>query len=515
METCNLILLSLCLPLVLLLRRKGRPGWPQGLPPGPPVFPVVGNLLWLRRSFDDIETILRSLRARYGPVITLHIGSRRAIFVADRTLAHKILVQSGAVFADRPPAAPVVRLLGPSQVNINGSPYGPRWRVLRRNLTAEILHPSRVKLYGEGRGKVLGILLWELRRQAAAGEPVVVVGCFQYAMFCLLVFMCFGEMLEEKAIREIAQVQRDFMLYLGKLDVFAFFPWIAKFVFRNRWRTILELRQRQKDVLIPLIRSRRELMDQGGKNVSENSFQYSYVDSLLDLEIPDGESGRNKKLTDDEMVGLCSEFLNAGTDTTSTALQWIMANLVKHQGIQAKLFEEISAVVGDGGDELREEDVGKLPYLKAVVKEGLRRHSPADFLEPHAATEDAAVDGYVVPRKSTVNFMVTEINLDAKVWDCPMEFRPERFLPGGEGADVDITGTKEIKMMPFGAGRRICPGIGLSMLHLEYFVANLVRAFEWKPVDGEEVDLTGKLEFTIVMKNPLKARITPRHAGDM
>ncbi|MQL97123.1 hypothetical protein Taro_029809 [Colocasia esculenta] len=85
-----------------------------------------------------------------------------------------------------------------------------------------------------------------------------------------------------------------------------------------------------------------------------------------------------------------------------------------------------------------------------------------------------------------------------------------RFLPGGEGADADITGSREIKMMPFGVGRRICPGLGLAMLHLEYFVANLVRAFEWKPVDGEEVDLTEKFEFTVMMKNPLSALITQR-----
>ncbi|GJN12433.1 hypothetical protein PR202_ga30711 [Eleusine coracana subsp. coracana] len=153
-----------------------------------------------------------------------------------------------------------------------------------------------------------------------------------------------------------------------------------------------------------------------------------------------------------------------------------------------------------------------MPYLKAVVLEALRRHPPGHYVLPHAAREDTELDGFRVPAGAPVNFAVGEIGLDAEVWSAPMEFRPERFLPGGEGEDVDLTGSKEIKMMPFGAGRRVCPGMALAMLHLEYFVANLVREFEWREVEGEEVDLTEKLEFTVVMKRPLKARAVPMRA---
>nr|POF27492.1 cytochrome p450 89a9 [Quercus suber] len=105
--------------------------------------------------------------------------------------------------------------------------------------------------------------------------------------------------------------------------------------------------------------------------------------------------------------------------------------------------------------------------------------------------------------------MVAEMGWDSRVWEDPMEFKPERFLSGDDGV-FDITGSREIKMMPFGAGRRICPASGLAILHLEYFVANLVLNFEWKAVDGNEVDLSEKLEFTMVMTNPLKAHLSPR-----
>lgn len=111
----------------------------------------------------------------------------------------------------------------------------------------------------------------------------------------------------------------------------------------------------------------------------------------------------------------------------------------------------------------------------------------------------------------TINFMVGEMGRDPKVWEDPLTFKPERFLENGEAHGFDMTGTREIKMMPFGAGRRMCPGYGLSLLHLEYYVANLVWKFEWKCVEGEEVDMSEKQQFiTMVMKTPFKANMYPR-----
>ncbi|OVA05853.1 Cytochrome P450 [Macleaya cordata] len=185
-----------------------------------------------------------------------------------------------------------------------------------------------------------------------------------------------------------------------------------------------------------------------------------------------------------------------------------MANLVKHQNIQSKLVDEIKGVVKSENDDIKEEDLQKMLYLKAVVLEGLRRHPPTHFVIPHAVTEDLCLDGYVVPKEATVNFMVAEIGRDPKLWNDPTEFKPERFLSSGEV--FDITGSREIKMMPFGAGRRICPGLGLATLHLEYFVANLVREFEWTARIGDDVDLSEKQELSITMKNPLWAHISPK-----
>ncbi|WCJ27747.1 Cytochrome P450 superfamily protein [Euphorbia peplus] len=124
-----------------------------------------------------------------------------------------------------------------------------------------------------------------------------------------------------------------------------------------------------------------------------------------------------------------------------------------------------------------------MPYLKAIILEGLRRHPPSYVLLPHSVTEDVVLGNYLVPKNDNIYFMAADMGWDPKVWEDPMAFKPERFM----GKEVDITGTKEIKMIPFGAGRRICPGYSFAILHLEYFVANLIWKYEWKAVNDHVV----------------------------
>ncbi|XVF30571.1 hypothetical protein REPUB_Repub16aG0069700 [Reevesia pubescens] len=394
-----------------------------------------------------------------------------------------------------------------NQHNVSSASYGPTWRLLRRNLTSEILHPSRIKSYSHARKWVLHILFDGLQSKAKTGEPVQVLAHFQYAMFCLLVLMCFGDKLSQEQIKEIEAVLRRVLLGYGRFNILNFWPKVTKVLLRKQWEQLFQLRKDQVNVLISLIRARKKAKEE---KLSKDYDDYvlAYVDTLFDLELPE----EKRKLDKGEIVSLASEFLNAGTDTTSTALQWIMSNLVKYPYIQDKLFLEIKGVVGDEEQEIKEDDLQKMPYLKAVILEGLRRHPPGHFVLPHCVTKDTVLGEFIVPKDGTINFMVADMGWDPKVWEDPMAFKPERFLKSDDnsGEVFDITGSREIKMMPFGVGRRICPGLGLALLHLEYFAANLIWKFEWKAMDGDEISLEEKLEFTLVMKNPLRAHISPR-----
>ncbi|OMO88808.1 Cytochrome P450 [Corchorus capsularis] len=516
METWFIILITISISLLfrvlITLFSSSNPKKPsQPLPPGPINIPIISNISWLMKSFSDLEPILRNLHGKFGPMVTLNILSRPSIFVADRSLAHQALVQNGALFADRPEAPTVGKIVSCNQHNINSAFYGSTWRLLRRNLTAEILHPSRIKSYSHARKWVLEILFESLLPHSKSTEPVRVIDHFQYAMFCLLVLMCFGDKLNQEQIKEVEDVQRRLLLGLGtKFNILNFWPKLTRILLRNRWNEFFQVIEDQEKVLTRLIRARKKVKEEK----AETSEVLAYVDTLLDLQLPEEEEQR--KLTEQEIASLSSEFLNAGTDTTSTALQWIMANMVKYPHVQEKLFMEIQGVMENGSEEeeVKEEDLQKMPYLKAVILEGLRRHPPGHFVLPHTVREDTSLGGYLVPKNATINFLVAEMGWDPKVWEDSMAFKPERFLNNSEKKGTvemfDITGSREIKMMPFGVGRRICPGLGLAMLHLEYFVANLVWKFEWKAVDGDEVSLEEKQEFTVVMKTPLQAQIYPR-----
>ncbi|WCJ19894.1 cytochrome P450 family 89 subfamily A polypeptide 5 [Euphorbia peplus] len=480
------------------------------LPPGPTKLPIIGCILCLTASsFVEFEAIARSLHAKFGPIFTIYIGRRPIICITDRHLAYEALIRKGSIFADRPPTSGIWSILNSNQHNISGGSYGPTWRLLRRNLISGVFHSSQMKLYSHTRKRVLQTLIDRLKKLSSStydsNSSFSILGHFQYAVFSLFIAMCFGDnkLDDEKQIQEIMRLERAMLLDSSGLSVLGYWPKLFKTFFRNRWLSLLQLRKDQEDYLIPLIRERkRVVVNESSTNVDEHVL--TYVDTILGLQLPYDE-GRN--LSEQEMVTLCNEFLNGGTDTTSTALEWIMANLVKHPHIQKKLFMEIKIIVGENED-VKEEDLKKIPYLKAIILEGLRRHPPGHFVVPHSMTEDATLGTYSIPKNATISFMLVEMGRDTEVWEDPMAFKPERFMDSEEV--FDITGSREIKMMPFGAGRRICPGYNLAMLHLEYFVANLVWNFEWKALDGDDVDLSEKVEVSIVMKHPLKAQLSRR-----
>lgn len=470
----------------------------------------VSKIRWLNLSVLTMAEALRKFGSSIGPIVTVYFGPFPFVFIRDRNLIHEALVKKGSAFSER---AFFSKDSASARFSSNGFiisfSRGQINKILRKNMISQILNSSGTKSFSTHRKYIIGLLLNDLRKTAQNGDGTVgIVGHFRSSLFMLVSLMCFGK-LEDDLVHKIEMNHRSLIDIFFKLNVFDISPVLGKIFFFKRWRRFVSMRETQEALYTPLIQDIRRRRDEG-------IIGHSYVDTIIPLDIP-VEGGTTRKPTDNEVVSLCHEFFTTGVETTITTIEWAMANIIKHPRIQKRLLDEINRVIpaGTNTEDIEENSLLNMPYLKAVIYETLRRHPPVEVLLPHSNTHgDETIGPYFIPKGSIVN-AVLDVGMDGNVWSDPNEFRPERFLVKGGEVDefdedsVDITGNKkDVKLIPFGLGRRLCPGIGMAMLHIRYFLACLVREFEWKTIgENDEVDLTYKFAFSTVMKNQLNARI--------
>ncbi|XBI92470.1 hypothetical protein VPH35_029520 [Triticum aestivum] len=328
---------------------------------------------------------------------------------------------------------------------------------------------------------------------AQAPGEVVVRDHLYAAVFALVARVCFGDGVDERHVSAMQRVIQEFVVAAGELSGIALGSRLAKFVHRRRLRHLLAFRGRQAELFLPLIAARRRSRSCHG------GVRRPYVDSLIDVRVPSDDTGSmdidgRRALRDDEMVNLVSEFLGGGADTVVAIIEWTLAHLVIQPEVQSKLRREVDAV---------------------DTVSSLRMHPLVPFVPRRVRAEDATLLGETTVPASDFNvrFVVGDIGRDSKTWTDPDEFQPDRFLAGGEAEGVGPSaGPKEMKMMPFGAGHRFCPGMGLAMVNIKCFLGALVREFEWAPPveGGGGVDMTDLNVFFKVMKKPLSTRVTRR-----
>nr|ATO91439.1 putative cytochrome P450 [Fallopia multiflora] len=368
-------------------------------------------------------------------------------------------------------------------------------------MVQNMLSSSRLREFKQLREAAMDKLVERLRAEAEASHGAVwVLKNARFAVFCILLFMTFGVDMDEETVDRIDQMMKLVLITLDpRID--DYLPILSPFFYKQR-KNALDVRQKQIDTLVPFIEKRRAFLRDPGSDPKAASF--SYLDTIFDMKI----ENRNAALSHPEIVTLCSEFINGGTDTTATAIEWAIARLIENPTIQSRLYEEIRATVGQTR-KVDEKDVEAMPYLQAFTKELLRKHPPTYFSLTHAVTEPTRLGGYDILPGLNVELYLPGISEDPGKWADPEKFDPDRFFTGRE--DADITGTTSVKMIPFGAGRRICPGLGMATVHVNLMIARMVQEFEWSSYpEGSKVDFGEKLEFTVVMKKALRAKVSPR-----
>ncbi|VAI92541.1 unnamed protein product [Triticum turgidum subsp. durum] len=441
--------------------------------------------------------------------------------IGDPAVAHRALIDNADDFSNRPAGIFPVSLAtwenGEPNENITTVRYGPHWSALRCNLTAGILHPTRLASLAPLRQEAAQALVAELSGASGRDREVTLRGHITAAVFPLVARLCFGDGVDGGHVRAMGTMVRDFLAAAGELNRRFDGSMLSKIVNWRALRHVTGLIERQAELYRPLIEARRR-----SRSPLCGGIVHPYIDSLLDLRVPDDDAAAGdghglRELRDGEVVGLVLEFLAAGMGSVSACVEWTLAHLIDRLEVQDKLRREIDGAA-DATLSSKTLRTG-MPYLNAVVLESLRMHPPMPVLMRAAHGEGAKV--VPVTRATTVPaeglrvmFSLGDIGRDGKTWTDPDEFLPERFLPGGEAEDVGpMPGRKEIRMMPFGAGHRHCPGMSMGMLHTKCFVVALVREFEWAPSAedrGGGIDMTELDGFSKLMKKPLTACVTRR-----
>jgi cytochrome P450 len=198
------------------------------------------------------------------------------------------------------------------------------------------------------------------------------------------------------------------------------------------------------------------------------------------------------------------DLIAGGTESSAVTVEWALSELLKKPEVFAKATEELDRVVGRSRW-VTEKDIPSLPYVDAIVKETMRLHPVAPMLVPRLSREDTSIDGYDIPAGTRVLVSVWSIGRDPELWDAPEEFMPERFL----SSRLDVKG-HDYELLPFGSGRRMCPGYSLGLKVIQVSLANLLHGFEWKLPDGVELNMEEIFGLSTPRKFPLEAVVEPK-----
>ncbi|KAE8788947.1 cytochrome P450 71A1-like [Hordeum vulgare] len=468
----------------------------QRLPPAPPGWPVIGHLhLLTDMPHHALAELAKTMRA---PLLRLQLGSVPAVVISKPDLARAALTSNDAAMASRPHLLSGQFLsFGCSDVTF--APAGPYHRMARRVVVSELLSARRVATYGSVRGKELRRLLAHLTKNTAPGTPVDLSECFLNLANDVLCRVAFGRRFPHGKDDKLAAVLAEAQDLFAGFTVGDFFPELEPFA-----STVTGLRRRLKSCLADLREVCDDIVEEhvSGKHQRlPGDRDEDFVDVLLrvqkspDLEVP---------LTDDNLKALVLDMFVAGTDTTFATLEWVMTELVRHPRILKRAQDEVRRVVGGKG-RVEESDLAELHYMRAIIKETFRLHPAVPLLVPRETVAACTLGGYDIPAKTRVFINTFAMGRDPEIWDDPLEYSPERFEVAGAGGEIDLK-DPDYKLLPFGGGRRGCPGYTFALATVQVSLASLLYHFEWAlpaGVRAEDVSVEESFGLATRKKEPL------------
>ncbi|KAM0035163.1 putative cytochrome P450 [Helianthus debilis subsp. tardiflorus] len=461
----------------------------KSLPPSPPTLPIIGNFHQLGSS---PRQALRDLSNQYGPLMLLHLGSIPTLVVSSAEVAREIMKTHDLAFSDRPNLS-IPNILFYGSTDIAFSRYGEYWRQLKSIVVLNLLSATRVKSFRQVREEEVGLVLGALGENSGSSVDMsALLGSYTSNVLCRVAF---GKTYYELGFTDKL---KKFVDMLGTFCVGSYIPWLS---FIDRLSGLLGQAHAISKELDHFLKGVVE--DHLHKKTTGEETK-DFVDILRDIQ-KDKTIGFT--LNTNTLKAVILDVFVAGSDTIFSSLDWAMSELIKHPRVMKKLQQEVSEV-GQGRPMIPEEDLEKMPYLKAVVKEALRLHAPLPLLLAREARNGVNLMGYDIPPRTQVIINAWAIGRDPASWTEPEEFKPERFI----NSPVDYKGL-HYEFLPFGAGRRGCPGLHFGVVLIEIILANIVYKYNFalpNAVKDEDLDMTEANGVTVQRKTPLLVLPSPR-----
>ncbi|TVU11370.1 hypothetical protein EJB05_44954, partial [Eragrostis curvula] len=460
------------------------------LPPGPRQLPVIGSLHHLLCALPHRS--LRRLSSHYGPLMFLKLGEIPVIIVSSREAAEEVMKTHDAVFATRPQTA-MIKILTKQGQAIALTPYGDPWRQLRKICKLELLSASRVQSFRPVREEEVARLVQAI--SSMSGSLVNISELVSAYVADTTVHAIMGRRLKDRDgfLRYIDEAIR----LAGGFTLADLFPsshlagalsWTA-----HKAEIYREGLFKFLDSIITEHKERRS---------HEDALPEDLIDVLLRIQ---GQSSSDH-LNISTIKAVIFDLFSAGSETAATTLQWAMTELIRNPTKMYRAQAEVREAFKGCTVAVLEEGLSELTYLHWVIKETLRLHTPGPLLLPRECRETCKVLGYDVPQGAIILVNAWAIARDPQCWNEPENFKPERF----ESDTRDFKGNN-FEFIPFGAGRRICPGMLFGLANVELALANLLFHFDWGlPEDmcPSEVDVTEAMGISLRRKRELWLRPT-------
>ncbi|KAI3468321.1 hypothetical protein Pfo_024984 [Paulownia fortunei] len=472
------------------------------LPPGPWKLPVIGHLHHIgplpHRSFQE-------LAKTYGPLMHFKLGEVTALVVSSPTLAKEVLKVHDPTFADRPESI-AGEILWYNSSNISFSQYGDYWRQMRKICILELLSAKNVKSFGSIRNDEVSHLINSIK--ASSGAPVDLTEKIFTMTSSITCRAAFGKVCRDKD--QLIEMFKEGITLVSGFDVSDLYPSskILKAISWNRLK-LLKMRRKLDLILDDIIEEHRhnlaKIVADTENSEKRGNGEFGNED-LVDVLLRVKESGELEfPITDDNVKAVIYDIFAAGTETSSTTIDWIMAELIRNPRVMSKVQTEIREAF-KGSTTIGEADVQNLKYLKLVIKEGLRLHAPIPLI-PRVSREDTEIEGYLIPARAKVMVNAWAMGRDPEIWTNPESFEPERF----DNNPTDFTGN-HFEYIPFGAGRRMCPGMTFGLASVELPLAHLLYNFDWKLPGGmspKDLDMIERPAITAARRQNLELVATP------